>query len=432
MPWCQDVQVRPDLLADLEARGLVQDSTDRDALRVRLAEGPITLYYGCDPTADSLQIGNLIGLLVLRRFADAGHHPIALAGGATGMIGDPGGQSSERNLLDADTLATNLAAIKRQIAQIVGDDVPVVDNGAWTGELPLLAFLRDVGKHVTVNQMVAKESVRARMEGEHGISYTEFTYMLLQANDFHWLHVHEGCDLQIGGSDQWGNIALGVDLIRRRTGHHVHALFWPLILRADGQKFGKSAGGDVLWLDAAKTSAYELFQYWMQVPDADVRRFLLQLTLLSVEEANAVADLHDTAPEKREGQRRLARGNVTVVHGPAAAAAAEEATELLFGSGDPLSASADAFRFLADEVPSSSANPVGRSLVDLLPETGLVKSKGEARRALEQGGVYVNGASVGVDDAIAATDLLHGRFVLVRRGKRTYHLIEVAQHEGHR
>jgi tyrosyl-tRNA synthetase len=421
-----------DLLADLEARGLVQDSTDRDRLRARLADGPVTLYYGCDPTADSLQVGNLIGLLVLRRFADAGHNPIALAGGATGMIGDPGGQSSERNLLDADTLGANLAGIKRQMARIVGEQVPVVDNGTWTNELPLLAFLRDVGKHVTVNQMVAKESVRTRMASEHGISYTEFSYMLLQANDFHWLHVHEGCDLQIGGSDQWGNILLGVDLIRRRTGHHVHALSWPLLLRADGQKFGKSAGGEVLWLDAAKTSPYQLFQYWMQVADADVRRFLLQLTLLPVEEATAVADEHESAPEKRVGQRRLARENVAVVHGDASAAAAEEATELLFGGGDARTASADAFGFLADEVPSSAAAPVGRPLVDVLAETGLVQSKGDARRQLEQGGIYVNGRQADLADEIGATDLVHGRYVLLRRGKRTYHLLEVASAEGRR
>ena len=409
-----------DLLADLEARGLLQDSTDRDALRARLADGPITLYYGCDPTDDSLQMGNLIGLLVLRRFADAGHNPIALAGGATGMIGDPGGKSEERNLLDADTLAANLAGIKRQIARIVGDAVPLVDNHSWTGELPLLAFLRDVGKHVTVNHMVAKESVKTRMASEHGISYTEFSYMLLQANDYWHLHVHEGCDLQIGGSDQWGNIVLGVDLIRRRTGHHVHAFSWPLLLRADGQKFGKSAGGETLWLDASRTSPYELFQYWMRVPDADVRRFLLQLTLLSVEEANAVADDHDRAPERREGQRRLARENVAIVHGPDAAAAAEGATALLFG-GDPSEAGPDAFSLLAAEVPTVVGDPVGRPLVDLRAESGVVKSKSEARRL---GSITVNGESRPVDGDVLAADLLYGRWALLRKGKSTYVLLD--------
>ena len=401
----------------------MQDSTDRDLLRARLADGPITLYYGCDPTQDTLQIGNLIGLLVLRRFGDAGHHPIALAGGATGMIGDPGGESEERNLLDEATLARNLEGIKAQIARIVGDDVPLVDNASWTRDTTLLAFLRDVGKHVTVNQMMAKESVKARLQSENGISYTEFSYMLLQGMDFAHLHRGDGCDLQIGGSDQWGNISLGVDLIRRMYGTHVHAFTWPLLLRADGQKFGKSKGGEAVWLGAHRTSPYQLFQYWMQVADDDLRRFLLQLTLLPIDEANAVADAHAAVPERRTGQRRLARENVTIVHGAAAAAAAEEATELLFGSGDPLIASAAAFEFLADEVPTSSIDPVGRPLVDLLAEAGVVRSKSEARRALEQGGVYVNGSTAATDAEVTAGDLLHGRWVLLRRGKRTYHLI---------
>ena len=413
-----------DLLDDLQARGLWQDSTDPELLRARLAEGPITLYYGCDPSADSLHIGNLFGLLVLRRFHDAGHKPIALAGGATGMIGDPGGKSEERNLLDPETLAHNLEGIKVQIARIVGDDVPLVDNFAWTDGMSVLDFLRDVGKHVTVNHMMAKEAVRTRLASENGISYTEFSYMLLQANDYLWLHEHMGCDLQIGGSDQWGNIALGVDLIRRRTGDHVHAFTWPLLVRADGKKYGKSEGGETMWLDPNRTSAYQLFQYWMQVADADVRRFLLQLTLLSVEEANAVADEHEAAPEKRIGQRRMAKENVAIVHGPAAATAAEEASDLLFGGGDALTASSEAFEFLALEVPTTAADPVGRPVLDLLPETGLVKSKGEARRALEQGGVYVNGSAVGPDDVVGEAHLVHGRWLLLRRGKRTYHLLD--------
>ena len=414
-----------DLLADLEARGLVQDSTDRDALRARLAEGPITLYYGCDPTADSLHVGNLIGLLVLRRFHDAGHTAIALAGGATGMIGDPGGRSEERNLLDADTLQHNVAAIKRQIQRIVGEDVPLVDNSTWTSNMPLLAFLRDVGKHVTVNQMLAKESVRSRIESEHGISYTEFSYMLLQANDYWHLHTTEGVDLQIGGSDQWGNLVAGVDLIRRREGHHVHALSWPLLLSSDGRKIGKSVGGGDLWLDAAKTSAYQLFQRFMQVPDADVRTFLLQLTLLPVEECHAIADAHEQAPEKREGQRRLARENVTIVHGAEAARAAEEASEILFGAGDPLLASDETFGSIAGEVPTTLVSALGAPVVDLLVETALVRSKGEGRRALEQGGVYVNGRPVaGLDTAVTDADLLHGRWLLLRKGKRSYALVQ--------
>ena len=235
-----------DLIADLDARGLIQDSTDREYLRARVQDGPVGVYYGCDPTADSLHVGNLIGLIVLRRFQDAGHTAIALAGGATGMVGDPGGRSEERNLLDEETLSANVAAIKAQIGRIVDLSDPdrgvLVDNRDWTHPITLLEFLRDVGKHVTVNQMMARESVRIRLESEHGISFTEFSYMLLQANDYLWLYDHLGCEIQVGGSDQWGNIVSGVDLIRRKRQHAVHAFSWPLLKAADGTKLGKTTG----------------------------------------------------------------------------------------------------------------------------------------------------------------------------------------------
>ncbi|HEX3515096.1 MAG TPA: tyrosine--tRNA ligase [Trebonia sp.] len=245
-----------DFLADLEARGLIQDSTDRDALRARITAGPVGVYYGCDPSADSLQVGNLIGLLVLRRFADAGHDPVALAGGATGMIGDPGGRSKERNLLDAATLERNTQRIAEQLDRIAR--VSLVNNLDWTGSLTLLDFLRDVGKHASVNQMVARESVQARLESEQGISFTEFSYQLLQANDYLHLFRTHAVELQIGGSDQWGNLLAGVDLIRRADGGHAHAFTWPLLLRADGKKFGKSEDGAV-WLAADRTSPYQFF-----------------------------------------------------------------------------------------------------------------------------------------------------------------------------
>ncbi len=269
------------LLDDLITRGLVHDTTDRDALRERLEAGPITLYHGIDPTAPSMHIGNFVGILALRRFQDAGHNVIALVGGATGMIGDPGGRSEERNLLDEDTLATNIAGIRSQVERLVDFDkgAQLVSNYDWTKDMLVLDFLRDVGKHVTVNQMVARDSVKSRMEGEHGISYTEFSYMLLQAMDFHWLNTNMDCEMQIGGSDQWGNIAQGVDLIRRREGSKAHGLTWPLITRADGQKFGKSVSG-AIWLDAELTSPYEFHQYWTNTDDRDVERFLMQLTLL--------------------------------------------------------------------------------------------------------------------------------------------------------
>jgi len=411
------------VLEDLLARGLVQDTTDREALAARLAEGPVTLYSGFDPTADSLHIGSLVGILVLRRFAEAGHTAIALAGGATGMIGDPSGKSEERNLLDDDALARNLAGIGEQLTRIAG--VELVDNATWTRPVTFLEFLRDVGKHVTVNQMVAKESVRSRMEGESGISFTEFSYMLLQAHDYLHLHRERGCDLQVGGSDQWGNITLGCDLVRRVTGDHTHALVWPLLLRSDGRKFGKSEAGNV-WLSPERTSPYQFFQYWMQVPDADVERFLLQLTMLPVSECLAASAAHAEAPERREGQRRLAREVTALVHSPAAARDAEAASAVLFG-GDPREASPESLAFVADEVPTTTIDRGrlvdGIDLIDLLVEVGLFKSKGEARRTIN--GVAVNSERVEEGRQVSAADLLHDRWVLLRKGK-TYHLVEAA------
>jgi tyrosyl-tRNA synthetase len=409
-----------DLLADLEARGLVQDSTDRDALRARINEGPVGLYYGCDPSADSLHVGNLIGLIVLRRFADAGHNAIALAGGATGMIGDPGGRSRERNLLDAATLARNNERIAGQIERI--SRVRLVDNLDWTGPVTLLDFLRDVGKYANVNQMISRESVKARLESENGISFTEFSYQLLQANDYWHLFTTHGVELQIGGSDQWGNLLAGVDLIRRADGGHVHAFTWPLVLRSDGKKFGKSEEGAV-WLAADRTSPYQFFQYWMNVPDADVARFLLQLTLLPVEEALAVAAAHLEAPNKREGQRRLAREVTALVHGEEAMAAAEQASAILFG-GSPVGASQQALEFLAGEVPTSSFAP-GADLAHALAATPLASSLSDARRTIAQGAAYVNGEPAREDRPLSEADLLHGRWLVLRRGKRTYHLLDV-------
>ena len=286
------------LLDDLDARGLIHDSTDRDALATRLAAGPLTLYCGFDPTADSLHVGHLLGLVGLRRFIDAGHRALALAGGATGMIGDPSGRSEERNLLDADQLAKNLAAISLQIARVLGpgDRWELVDNATWTAPITFLDFLRDVGKHAPVNQMIARESVQSRMSGDAGISFTEFSYQLLQAHDFWWLRTHRDCELQVGGSDQWGNIAAGIDLVRRRGAGPVHGLTWPLLLRADGSKFGKSASGENVWLDPVRTSPYRFFQFWMQTDDADVERLLLQMTLLPLEQVREIVATHATAP----------------------------------------------------------------------------------------------------------------------------------------
>jgi tyrosyl-tRNA synthetase len=410
-----------DFLADLEARGLIQDSTDRDALRARLQAGPVGVYYGCDPSNDSLQIGNLIGLLVLRKFADAGHHAVALAGGATGMIGDPGGRSKERNLLDAETLDRNTKRIAGQLERI--SRVELVNNLGWTAEVTLLDFLRDIGKHASVNQMIARESVKARLESENGISFTEFSYQLLQANDYLHLSRSRQVEIQIGGSDQWGNLLAGVDLIRRADGKHVHAFTWPLLLRSDGKKFGKSEDGAV-WLAADKTSPYQFFQYWMNVADADVERFLLQLTLLPVEECHAVAAAHAEAPHKRAGQRRLAQEITTLVHGAEAATAAEEASAILFG-GSPAGASVQALEFLATEVPTSPFTD-GVTLAAALAATPLASSLSDARRTISQGAASVNGEVVPADRPLTEADLLYNRWLLLRKGKRNYHLLDAA------
>jgi tyrosyl-tRNA synthetase len=417
-----------DILDDLEARGLLHDTTDRAALAQRLAEGPIALYYGCDPTADSLHIGNLIGLLVLRRFQDEGHRVVALAGGATGMVGDPSGRSEERNLLDEATLDANVAAIKRQIARVVDfadDRAELVDNREWTHDLTLLAFLRDVGKHVTVNQMIARESVKARMASEHGISFTEFSYMLLQAHDYLWLNTHRGVELQIGGSDQWGNIVQGVDLIRRVRGVSTHALSWPLITAPDGTKLGKTTGARI-WLDPEKTSPYRFFQHWMQTDDRQVREFLAKFTLLPLGQIDEIVTAHEKAPEQRHAQRTLAREATRLVHGDAAAEASEQASRVLFG-GDPADIGPAAYEQLASEVPTAAlpdlAADGGGDLVGVLVDSGLASSRSDARRSLEAGAVYVNGERVVPDRALGEYDLRHGRWILLRKGKRSYALL---------
>ncbi len=421
------------LLDDLEARGLVQDSTDRDALGARLAEGPITLYCGFDPSASSLHLGNLIPLLLLRRFQDAGHRPIALAGGATGMVGDPSGRSDERNLLDEETLRANTDAIKPQLARFVDFDAGdrsarLVDNLDWTGEVGLLDFLRDVGKHATVNQMLAKESVRSRLEGEAGISYTEFSYMLLQANDYWWLHEEHGCELQVGGSDQWGNITAGIDLIRRRSMAAVHGFTVPLLTRADGAKFGKSQEGSI-WLDPGLTSPYRIYQYLVQADDRDVEALLLRLTLLPLQEIEALVAEHEQAPERRTAQRALARAVTELVHGPGAVAGAEQASAALFGG--PLEDLDDAgYDALAAEVPltevDASEVEAGLDVVDLLCRTGLASSKSEARRVLSQGGVSVAGRVVGDDPPpVQRVDFTASGHLLVRRGKSTWNLVRI-------
>jgi tyrosyl-tRNA synthetase len=413
------------IIDDILARGLVQDHTDLAVLRARLDEGPLVLYVGFDPSADSLHIGHLVPLLLLRRFQDAGHLPIALAGGATGMIGDPGGRSEERNLLDGETLSRNTAAIKAQLSAFLDFEpgpfqARLVDNRDWTEPIGVIDFLRDVGKHITVNYMLAKESVKTRVASEHGISFTEFSYMLLQANDYRWLHEHLGCELQAGGSDQWGNITAGIDLVRRRHGASVHGLTLPLITRSDGEKFGKSADG-ALWLDPARTSPYALYQYFVNLPDADVEHYLLVLTLLPVDEVRSIAAEHAASPERRAGQVRLAWEVTELIHGRAAAEEAAAASKGFTSATDALSA--DDLEALAGEIPTTHAGVVGRDVIEVLIETGLATGRGDARRLIEGGGIYVNDVALPESRELTDADLLHGRYVMLRKGKRNRHLL---------
>ena len=414
-----------DLLDDLRARGLLHDSTDLDALRARLAAGPIGLYIGFDPTADSLHAGHLVGQLFMRRFQMAGHRPFPLAGGATGMIGDPGGRSEERNLLDDDTLRHNVECIKAQLSRLLDfspgpTQATLVNNADWTVGVSMLEFLRDVGKHFTVNQMIAKDSVRSRIESEHGISYTEFSYMLLQANDFRHLYEAHGVELQAGASDQWGNITAGVELIRRRLGKQAFAVTHPLMVKSDGAKFGKSVGGAV-WLDPARTSPYQFRQFWMQTDDQMVATYLKMLSLRPLEAVLALVADHETAPERRAAQRALADEMTALVHGAGAASAAAEAAAVLFG-GDPTAASEDALEIVAAEVPSVAlpASLEGVRVHELLTAAGVAKSNSEVARLLAQKAVRAGNRVLDEDGLVHTSDLLSGRFLLLRKGKRDF------------
>jgi tyrosyl-tRNA synthetase len=347
------------------------------------------------------------------------------------MVGDPSGRSDERNLLDDETLNHNVSRIKEQLGRIVDLDPgrssgrgALVDNRDWTEPITVLEFLRDVGKHVTVNQMLARESIKQRINSEHGISFTEFSYMLLQANDYLWLHDHLGCVIQVGGSDQWGNIIAGVDLIRRKRGEHVHAFSWPLLTAADGSKLGKTTGARV-WLDADKTSPYQFRQHWMQTSDEMVEGQLLTFSLRPVHELRAVMDEHLERPHLRFAQRALADEMTALVHGPHAAGAAAEAAELLF-AGDPTTASEAAFTTLAAEVPSSTLTTADLDdPIAVFVASGLASSNGDARRTLGQRAFYANGVQLDANVQLSDLQLIHGRFLLLRKGKKSHHLVEI-------
>ncbi|MFN3602168.1 MAG: tyrosine--tRNA ligase [Dietzia sp.] len=413
------------ILDDLQWRGLIAQSTDLDTLRAHLDEGTASLYCGFDPTGPSLHAGHLIPLLTLRRFQLAGHRPIVLAGGATGMIGDPR-DVGERTMNTADTVAEWSERISGQLELFVDlNEGPagarVVNNMQWTGHLTAIQFLRDVGKHFSLNTMLGRDTVKRRLDGD-GISYTEFSYMLLQANDFLQLRRTMGCTLQIGGSDQWGNIIGGVDLNRRVDGESVHAMTVPLVTSSDGKKFGKSTGGGSLWLDPAMTSPYTWYQYFLNTADADVVRYLRWFSFLGREEIDELAELTREKPHLRAAQKRLAEEMTTMVHGVTATESVQAASKALFGRGELTDLDE---RTLGAALEDAGAVEVDadspRTIVDLLVASGLCESKGAARRAVGEGGAYVNNERV--DDAEwtpATSDLLHGTWLVLRRGKRSF------------
>ena len=419
--------VAEDIIDELTWRGLIAQSTDLDALRRDLAAGPLTLYCGFDPTAASLHAGNLMPLLTLRRFQQAGHRPIVLAGGATGMIGDPR-EVGERSMQSVDTVAEWTDRIRGQLERFVDfHDGPTgaitADNLEWTADLPVLSFLRDIGKHFSVNVMIARETVRARLEGA-GISYTEFSYLLLQSMDYLELLRRHDCRLQIGGSDQWGNILGGVDLIRRVEQTSVHALTTPLVTNAAGEKFGKSTGGGSLWLDPELTSPYAFYQYWINVDDRDAGRYLRFFTFLDRDAITALEEATASRPAAREAQRRLAQEMTTLVHGAQETARVEAASRALFGQGELAALDPGTLASALQEAPHVQVGHAREGspmppVAELLVATGLDASRSAARRTISEGGAYINNARVSDPDASARPeDLLHGRWLVLRKGKR--------------
>ena len=420
---------RVSILEELKWRGLIADCTDTEELTKKIS-APITLYCGFDPTADSLHVGNLVPLLALRRFQLLGHHPIALAGGATGSIGDPSGKSAERQLLTKEILDHNIASVKVQLAKLLDFETKqnparLMDNASWTAGISFLDFLRDIGKHFSVNQMVAKESVRARMEDRDvGISYTEFSYMLLQAFDFMVLCRDHGCELQIGGSDQWGNITAGIELTRKKTGKQVFGLTLPLITNTDGSKFGKTAAG-AIWLDPKRTSVYKFYQFWINTADADVIRYLKYFTFMSAEEIAALEAKHNANPGAREAHKALAKSATDLIHGEHATGEAIRASEILFG-GELSGVSETTFGDIVGEVPTkeiekAKLDGAGFPLAEILVLAGLCPSKGQARKDIEGGGVNINNVrEASAVRAVTSADLLFGKHILLRKGKKNY------------
>ena len=415
------------LLGELKWRGFVHDATP--GLDAHLARGPVTVYCGFDPTAPSLQLGNLIPLMLLKHLQLGGHRPIVLMGGGTGLIGDPSGKRTERPLLSKDQIREHLERQRAQMARFLDFNAGrafLLDNAEWLVPEPLVEFLRDVGKHFTISVMLKKESVKARLDA--GLSFTEFSYMLLQAFDFLQLFRRQGCTLQVGGSDQWGNITAGVDLIRKVEGAEAHGLVAPLVTTASGAKFGKSET-DAIYLDPALTSPYKFYQFWYNTDDRDVESHLRLFTLLPKDGIRAVCEAHKKNPGAREAQAKLANEVTERVHGPDAVANATAVNAILFSDVDSRQVPPGTFDMLAQEIPGASVGAAdGLSLVDALVTVGLAKSKSEARRQIEQGGVSVNQRrEKSVDRVLGAADWLAGGHVLLRKGKKDYALLRVGR-----
>lgn len=423
LPYLLRMQAKNSLLDELSWRGMVYQHTD--GLADALATTEVSGYVGFDPTASSLHVGNLVPVMGLAHLQRAGHRPVALVGGGTGLIGDPSGKVAERPLASAEEIESNSRAIAKQLERFLdftgAKAARMLDNAAWLKPLKAVEFMRDVGKHFTVNYMLAKDSVQSRIEG--GISFTEFSYMLLQAYDFLELSRREGVTLQMGGSDQWGNITAGLELIRRVDGKTAHALTLPLVTTATGTKFGKTESGAV-WLDPARTSPYKFYQYWINADDRDASKYLRLFTMLPKEEIEALDKLIESAPEKRGAQQALARDVTARVHGSEAARVAEEVSQILFGKADPTSLGEPVLRALSEEVPFAEA-ATAPPLLDALVTLKLAASKGAARRLVEQGGVYVNGQRATAATDLAATTPLAGRYYLLRKGARDYGLLRV-------
>lgn len=420
-----------DLLAELDRREMLYDSTD--GLPEALREGCLAGYVGFDPTASSLHVGNLLPIMGLARLQRGGHSPIALVGGGTGLIGDPSGKIHERQLLDLEQVEHNLQGIRRQLEKFLDFEAAtnparIVNNADWLCEIGFIEFLRDVGKHFSVSAMLNKESVRQRIGQEEGISFTEFSYMLLQSYDFHVLNQRYGCTLQMGGSDQWGNITAGIDLVRRMSGHKAFGVVFPLVTNASGLKFGKTEAGTV-WLDPEATSPYRFYQFWLNTDDRDVIRYLNFFTWLNSDEIEALREEVESSPEQRTAQKRLAREVTSALHGADEAGKAERASRVLFG-GELKGLGGRQIEEIFSEVPSTSIEAArldsGIPLLDLLSDSGLAKSRKEARRLIEGGGVYLNNIRVNDLKRVASRDdCVDGRFLVLRKGSRNYHLVRV-------